>query len=134
MRKTALITAFVFVGLVLLPAAGQAQASGPLYPDPVPLYPENYKILFENDEVRVLDFRLAKGATEKLHMHPANVAVFLTDVKIQFTLPDGQKRLREAKVGDVSYSDATVHSPVNIGESDAHGIIVELKSPPGSRK
>lgn len=33
--------------------------------DPVPLYPENYKVLVENDGVRVLDFRVRAGATEK---------------------------------------------------------------------
>jgi hypothetical protein len=56
------------------------------------------------------------------------VTVFLTDVKIRFTLPSGETKLREARAGDVAYSEATTHSPVNIGE-DAHGIIVEMKSP-----
>src|SRR6266542_2544507 len=114
------------LGLVILAAASGTASSQ----DPVPLYPENYKVLFENDRVRVLDFRLRKGATEKLHSHPANVTVFLTDVKIRFTLADGQTKMREARAGDISYGEATVHSPVNIGDSDAHGIIVELKTPP----
>jgi hypothetical protein len=108
------------LGIVLL-VVGSGTASSQ---DPVPLYPENYKILFENDRVRVLDFRLRKGATEKLHSHPANVTV-----KIRFTLPDGETKLREARAGDAAYSEATTHSPVNLGE-DAHGIIVEMKTPP----
>ncbi len=95
--------------------------------DPVPLYPGNYKVLFENDKLRVLDFRLAKGATEAMHDHPANVAVFLADFTIRFTLPDGQTKMRVGHPGDVSYSEATKHSPVNVGETDAHGVIVELK-------
>jgi len=113
------------LGLVILAGLSGTASSQ----DPVPLYPENYKVLFENDRVRVLDFRLRKGATEKLHSHPANVTVFLTDVKIRFALPNGETKLREARAGDVAYSEATTHSPVNIGE-DAHGIIVEMKSPP----
>jgi hypothetical protein len=32
--------------------------------DPLPLYPENYKVIVENERVRVLDFRLRKGAKE----------------------------------------------------------------------
>ncbi len=112
------------LGLVLFIGASRTAWSQ----DPVPLYPENYKVLFENDRVRVLDFRLRKGATEQLHSHPANVTVFLTDVKIRFTLPNGETRLREARAGDAAYSEATSHSPVNIGE-DAHGIIVEMKTP-----
>jgi quinol monooxygenase YgiN len=95
--------------------------------DPVPLYPGNYKVLFENDKLRVLDFRLAKGATEAMHDHPANVAIFLADFTIRFTLPDGQTKMRVGHPGDVSYSEATRHSPVNIGDTDAHWVIVELK-------
>ena len=124
MRRTARIPALALVALVGLPGVGRTL-------DPVSLYPENYKVLFENDRVRVLDFRLRKGATERLHSHPANVAIFLTDVKIRFTLADGQTKLREARACDVSYSDATMQSPVNVGESDAHGILVELKTPQG---
>ncbi|MGH9313430.1 MAG: heme-binding protein [Vicinamibacterales bacterium] len=97
--------------------------------DPLKLYPENYKILAENDRVRVLDFRLAKGATETTHSHPTHVAVFLTDVKIRFRLPNGETRLREARAGDVAYSDTTAHASENIGSADAHGILIELKAP-----
>jgi hypothetical protein len=35
--------------------------------DPLPLYPEDYKIIVENERVRVLDFRLRKGAKEGSH-------------------------------------------------------------------
>lgn len=123
MRRTALA-----VGMAALlggPVAGVAQ-------DPVPLYPENYKVLFENDQVRVVDFRLRKGATEKPHSHPTHVAVFLADFTIRFTLPDGQTRIREAKEGEVAYSEPTIHASENIGGTDAHGILVELKRPAGS--
>jgi quinol monooxygenase YgiN/quercetin dioxygenase-like cupin family protein len=100
--------------------------------DPLLLYPENYRILFENEHVRVLDFKLSKGASEEPHEHPRHVAVFLTDVKIQFTLPDGSTRLREAKAGDVGYSEPTAHASLNVGPADAHGVLIELKGPPGA--
>lgn len=103
-------------------AVGSAQ-------DPVPLYPDNYKVLFENDQVRVLDFKLRRGDSERAHFHPANVAVFLADFKIRFTLPDGSTRMREGRPGEVAWSDAIVHTPVNVGDSDAHGILIELKAP-----
>ncbi len=126
MRKTTLA-----LGLTAL-LGGSAAASAQ---DPVPLYPENYKVLYENDRVRIVDFRLRKGATEKSHAHPAHVAVFLADFKIRFTLPDGQMRMREAREGEVAYSEPTVHASENVGGTDAHGILVELKAPPdGGRK
>ena len=84
----------------------------------------------ENDRVRVLDFRLRKGDTEEMHSHPAHVLYVLEGFKVRFTLPDGQVRIRETTMGDVLYSDAVMHSPVNIGSTDAHGILVELKAAP----
>jgi len=100
--------------------------------DPLLLYPDNYRILVENEHVRVLDFQLRKGATEETHEHPRHVAVFLTDVKIRFTLPDGTVRVREARAGDVAYSEPTAHASENIGSTDAHGILIELEARPGT--
>ncbi len=97
--------------------------------DPVPLYPDNYKVLLENDRVRVLEFTLRKGATEKFHSHPAAVTYVLAPFKIRFTLPDGTTRVREAKAGEVLFGEAVTHSPFNIGDTDARGILVEMKTP-----
>ena len=62
MRRMLLTTAVVLLHAVLLHAQ-----------NPVPLYPANYKVMVENDRVRVLDFRLRKGDTERLHSLPAHV-------------------------------------------------------------
>jgi quinol monooxygenase YgiN/quercetin dioxygenase-like cupin family protein len=107
----------------LIVSAGAALAQ-----DPVPLYPENYKVLLENDRVRVLDFQLKKGAKEDFHAHPAAVTYVLAPFKIRFTFPDGTMRVREAKAGDVFYGDALTHASENIGDTDAHGILIEMKS------
>jgi len=117
---TARSFAAVVTLLLPLPAALMAQ-------DPVQLYPGNYKVLIDNDRVRVLDFRLRKGDHEEFHMHPAHVLYVLEPFRIMFKLPDGKTAVREAKAGDVLYSDAVMHSPTNIGETDAHGLLIELK-------
>lgn len=95
--------------------------------DPVPLYPDNYKVLLENDSVRVLDFQLKKGAKENFHQHPAAVTYVLAPFKIRFSFPDGTMKVREAKAGDVFYGEPLIHASENIGDSDAHGILVEMK-------
>jgi quinol monooxygenase YgiN/quercetin dioxygenase-like cupin family protein len=97
--------------------------------DPVPLYPKNYKVLVENDRVRVMDFRLRKGDREALHSHPAHVLYVLEPFTVKFTLGDGTTRMRQVSAGEVLFSDAVIHSPVNVGDTDAHGILVELKGP-----
>lgn len=101
--------------------------------DPLPLYPENYKVLVENDRVRVLDFRLRDGSSEKSHSHPAHVVYVVAPFKVRFTFPDGRTRIREAKAGEVLFSEAVTHATANIGGTDAHGIIVELKTADAQR-
>ncbi|MGH8575229.1 MAG: antibiotic biosynthesis monooxygenase, partial [Gammaproteobacteria bacterium] len=97
--------------------------------DPLPIYPENYKVYLENDRVRVLDFRLKRGAKEESHAHPAHVVYVLTGFKIRFTLPDGRTVIRTTASGDVLFSEAITHASENIGDTDAHGILMELKTP-----
>jgi quinol monooxygenase YgiN len=36
-------------------------------------------------------------------------------------------KVREAKVGDVFYGEPLIHASENIGDTDAHGILVEMK-------
>src|SRR6185369_1798601 len=108
-------------GLLLLAGVAVAQ-------DPVPLYPQNYKVLLENDRVRVLDFQLKKGAKEDFHAHPAAVTYVLAPFKIRFMFPNGSTRIREAKAGDLFYGDALIHASENIGDTDAHGLLIEMKS------
>jgi quinol monooxygenase YgiN/quercetin dioxygenase-like cupin family protein len=110
---------------ITLLAGGAARAQ-----DPVALYPENYRVLRENERVRVIDFRLAKGARENAHHHRPHVVYVLQGFRIRFTFPDGTTALRETKSGDVLWSEAVTHASENIGDTDAHGILVELKEPP----
>ncbi|MCI0403032.1 MAG: antibiotic biosynthesis monooxygenase [Acidobacteria bacterium] len=114
--------------------AGLCLSNAALAQDPVPIYPDNYKVLLENDRVRVLQFTLRKGATEDFHSHPAAVTYVLTPFKIRFRFPDGTERIREAKAGDVLYGEAVTHSPLNIGDTNAMGILVEMKTPPAAAK
>jgi beta-alanine degradation protein BauB len=121
LTKLSLILSFAILLFAPFLAFGQGQ-------DPLKLYPENYKVIMENDRVRVLDFKLRKGAKETPHMHPAHVVYVLTAFKIHFTFPDGKTGIRETKTGDVLFSEAVTHASENIGDTDAHGLLMELKT------
>lgn len=110
------------VAIVLAQSGARAQ-------DPLPVYPRNYHVILENDKVRVLDFMLRKGDREMAHSHPAHVVYVVSGFRIRFTFPDGRAVVRQTRAGDVLYSDAVTHSSENIGDGDAHGILVELKTP-----
>jgi quinol monooxygenase YgiN/quercetin dioxygenase-like cupin family protein len=116
------LPALALAAVAALPVAAPAQ-------DPVPLYPANYQVMIENERVRVMDFRLLKGDREDFHAHPAHVLYVLEPFTISFRFPDGRTGVREVRAGEVLYSEAVTHAPTNIGSTDAHGILIELKSP-----
>jgi quercetin dioxygenase-like cupin family protein len=95
--------------------------------DAVKTDPKHYTVVSENDQVRIL--KVHYGAHEKsmMHSHPNSVAVFLTDSKAQFTLPDGKKQDMAVKAGDAQFTPAGTHLPENVGDAGMDLILVELK-------
>ncbi len=97
--------------------------------DPTVVDSTHYRLVFENDQVRVL--RITYGPQEKsvMHHHPAGVAVFLTDQKGKFTLPDGQTVEYEASAGEAIWAEAGSHLPENLRDEPLELILVEIKTP-----
>jgi quercetin dioxygenase-like cupin family protein len=98
--------------------------------DPVALSPQLYSVRFENDRVRVLEFRLKPGGKEPMHSHPPGVVFALADATVRTTLPDGTVVAYPSHAGDVLWRDAVTHSAENVGTTEAHYYAVELKSAP----
>jgi quercetin dioxygenase-like cupin family protein len=69
-----------------------------------------------------------------MHAHPANVAVFLTDGQVRFTIPDGKTQDVPAKAGAVQWDGGGKHLPENTGDKPFELILVELKSKPATAK
>jgi quercetin dioxygenase-like cupin family protein len=98
-----------------------------MYKDPVTTDGDKYKVLTENERVRVLEYRDMPGAKTSRHYHPDFVLYALGPFKRQLTLGNGKTVIRESKAGDVLWSQAQDHIGENIGTSETHVIIVELK-------
>lgn len=96
--------------------------------DPVVSDGDKYKILFENEKVRVLDYKDQSGEKTHEHSHPAFVLYALAPFKRKIMLPDGKSIMREFKTGDVLYSEEQTHIGENVGETPTHVIMVEMKS------
>jgi len=100
--------------------------------DPTKVMPRAYRLAFENDKLRVLEFTGRPGmgiCGEGMHSHPAHLTVVLSDWQARATTPDGTTRARERKLGDVFWSEAETHKVENIGKSSSRVLIVELKTP-----
>ena len=102
--------------------------------DPVKLDPKHYKVELENDQVRVLRIKYGPHEKSVMHDHPANLAVFLTDVDGRFTLHDGKTEDVPAKAGAVMWDAGGQHLPENIGDKPFELIVIELKTKPAKSK
>jgi hypothetical protein len=118
-RRIVLLVAFVAVVLVLVNTA-PAQ-------DPVEVNPGKYTVVFENDRVRLLEYRDKPGDASVLHEHPAHLVYSLSEWEREFILPDGTSRKANAKAGDAFWAPAGRHSAKNIGSTSTHALIFELK-------
>lgn len=104
--------------------------------DAVATQPGAFRVVFENDQTRVLEFvsrpRTAVCGVGK-HSHPAHLTIALSDAKVRVTLPDGRTVEATNKLGDVFWSEAETHAVENIGGANMRALIVEFKAPPKTR-
>lgn len=109
-------------GAFCILATGSAVAQ-----DPTKVDAGHYKVTFENEQVRIL--KITYGAKEKsvMHEHPNAIAVFLTDGRVKFNLPDGKTQEVSAKAGQSQWTPAGKHLPENMGDKPLEVVLIELK-------
>jgi hypothetical protein len=90
--------------------------------------PNNVKVLFENDRVRVLETPLKSGEKIPLHAHSVpRVVYFMNPLSEKITRPGQEPRIYYRKAGDVAFNEAESLAVENVGVSDGRNIVVELK-------
>jgi hypothetical protein len=104
-----------------------AAAAAKITLDPVKVDPKHYKVVINNDEVRVLRAKYGPHEKSVMHEHPASVAVFLNDGHVKFNLPDGTSQDNNSKAHDAIWADAGKHLPENVGDNPIEVIVIELK-------
>lgn len=122
MRNLTYITLSV-LALVFVTKAAMAQ-------DVIDVAPEQFKVLLENENVRVLEFKMKPGDKQEIHTHPATVHIELTPTKVKITTPDGKVMESEGKQGEALWVGPVKHTVENVGDNEIHGYIVELKNMP----
>jgi hypothetical protein len=91
--------------------------------------PDVYKVIFEDQNFRVIAATWKNGVTDKPHSHPLPSVVYpLTDCVIRLHNPDGTTRDVPSKAGIAFAAPITAsHRAENISGSDCRGIFVERK-------
>ena len=104
-------------------------AKNNIIPDPVDTDPDKYKVIFENERLRVFDYTDIPGDRTKMHHHKDFLLYALSPFKRKMTFDDGKSALREFQGGEAIWSYEQSHIGENIGETPTHVLIVELKEP-----
>lgn len=112
-----------------VPGGTSARVSTPLPPnDPITTDGDKYKVILENNEVRVLRYRDKPGDKTNSHHHPRFVLYALCPFHRRLTFGDGTTKSRGFKAGDVIFMKAQTHIGENTGTTDTDVVIVEMKT------
>src|SRR3712207_2689633 len=95
--------------------------------DAVKVAPDSYKVVLENDQVRVLEVRIKQGAKSEMHSHPRSVAICINEQRLRFTFPNGKSEDADLKRGQAVWLDGISHVVENVGNEDVRSLVVELK-------
>src|SRR5262245_16175556 len=96
MKSRFVVPSALVVAVVLARVFGAASSAKPTVP-------ETSKILFENDQTRVIEYHTNSGKNIcglGLHSHPAHVFIMLTDAKLRVVTPDGKEEMVDCKAGE----------------------------------
>jgi hypothetical protein len=109
----------------MMASAAAAENAAPSYQGD----PETYKVVFEDQNFRVIAATWKKGVTDKPHSHPVPFVVYaLDDCTIRVHNPDGSTRELANKSGAVFTGAITAsHRAENVSANDCHAIMVERK-------
>ena len=100
--------------------------------DPTETDPDKYVVVFENDRVRVLEYRDEPGAMTSPHQHPDSVMITLSGFDRRLSVGETTRDVT-LEASEVRWLDAQTHSGHNIGQTPTHVIFVELKGEPSER-
>ena len=110
----------VAVALLFVAAPAAAQ-------DPTETDSKHYKIVLENEDVRVLHITYGAGETSVMHEHPDAVFVSTTSNRMRMHLPDGSSVEMEINANEPMWTPAGPHRPENLSDNAISGYLIELK-------
>lgn len=98
------------------------------FDDIVKISPEIHKVIFENDQIRMLKVAVPPGATVPMHTNPENINYILKPGTLRLTNPDGSTLDVELTEGQVIPAPVGSHAVENVGSSEVQTICIELKT------
>jgi quercetin dioxygenase-like cupin family protein len=118
--------AFTIFGTTCAFAEPPPATKGPV--DALISSPGNFKLLLNNDHVRVLQYTLPPGSLDHWHTHPPRVGYILSGAKIRVTEADGSHEDYDEKTGEIYWDGfSPLHDTLNIDTKPYIALLVEVK-------
>jgi beta-alanine degradation protein BauB len=100
----------------------------PNIPDVLKVDNSGYNLIMENDRVRVMEMQLKPGEKSPMHNHPSDHVVYVfKDASFKLSFPNGENADFELEAGNALWIDAGPHETENIGSTQAHNLVIEVK-------
>lgn len=97
--------------------------------DAVKVAPDHYKVLLENDHVRVIENTLPPGAKDAMHTHPSGWYYVTRPGTMKVVHADGKTETWKARAGESGWLQTEgPHTSENIGKTTMGFVLVEIKS------
>ena len=97
--------------------------------DGLKVSPSNFKLLLENEYVRVLEYSLKPGQKDTPHTHPAKSSYVVSGGRIKVYLENGEVLIFDEKAGTADWGDYVgKHQVENIGNTTVTIVLTEIKS------
>ena len=97
--------------------------------DAIKASPSNFKLLLDNQYVRVLEYTLNPGDKDQWHTHPAKSSYVVSGGQLKVYLENGDTIMANETTGTASWMDAVgKHYVENIGKTPVKIVLTEIKS------
>ena len=118
---------FVIFGLTL--SAYSTAQQHPNHADPTEVSPENYKVLLENEHVRIVEYVINPGEKDAWHTHPPKASYIVSGGKLRITPEGADSFVVQEDPGNATWMGALGrHFGENVGTTPVHIVLVEIKS------
>jgi len=127
--KSLLSRIFLLMTLILVTMSCQSGDIGAdlkTIPKMVTAHPDNVSVLFENNYVVVLEYKLTPGDNLPKHELGNRAIYVLTKCEIKFNI-DNNKDVTKSSDGDIYWQKENTLAPENVGQTDARMVVVARK-------
>jgi len=119
--------------VLLLMGLQAASSTADVSLDALVASPDRFKVLLENDDVRVIEYVLLPAQRDQWHTHPPKVSYVISGGTLRISLDDGSSFEVTETTGSATWMNSLGrHFAENVGPTTVRILLVEVKAAAGA--